>query len=412
MQGILGIVVFILAAWALSEDRRRPPVRVVAAGVALQFLLALAMLRLPVAKTAFMALNRFVLALEHATRAGTSFVFGYLGGGELPFAPTNPGATFVLALQSLPLVLVVSAVASLLFYWRVIPVVVRGFALVLQKTMGVSGALGVAVAANIFVGMIEAPVFVRPYLARMSRSELFTLMTSGMATIAGTVMALYATFLRTVLPDAVGHILVASVISAPAAVLVARLMVPSAPGEAAEAAFTPPQDAVSSMDAVTKGTAVGVQLFINIAAMLIVLVALVALVNQGLAFLPDASGAPLTLERIFGVLLRPVAWLMGVPWPEAGTAGMLLGVKTVLNELLAYLQMAGLPDGELSLRSRIIMTYALCGFANFGSLGIMIGGLATMMPERRTEIAGLGMNSILAGLLATCMTGAVVGLLY
>jgi CNT family concentrative nucleoside transporter len=409
-QGLLGIGVFIGLAWALSENRRAVNWHVVAAGLSLQVLLAVLLLRVPPVRAAFASLNDALLVLEQATRAGTAFVFGHLGGGPLPYIEQPGTSSFVLAFRALPLVLVMSALSALLFHWRVLPWVVRILSQVLERTLGVGGALGLSVAANVFVGMVEAPLLVRPYLAALSRGELFALMVAGMATIAGTVLALYASILGPVVPDALGHLLIASLISTPAAVFIALLMVP-AQGAPAGGALIAPQPAASSMDAITQGTLAGVELLINIVALLLVMVALVHLANAGLGLLPDVGGAALSLERLLGWVFAPVAWLMGLPWSEAVQGGALLGVKTVLNELLAYLQLAALPPEALSPRSRLILTYALCGFANLGSLGIMIGGLAVMAPQRRAEIVGLGMKSILAGTLATCLTGALVGLL-
>jgi CNT family concentrative nucleoside transporter len=288
---------------------------------------------------------------------------------------------------------------------------VRAISRVFEKLMGVGGAVGLSTAANVFVGMVEAPLFIRPYLNQLSRGELFIVMTGGMAGIAGTVMVLYASILGPVVPDALGHILIASIISAPAAIVVSVLMVPPE-GAPTSGRLTPPQASSSSMDAITRGTTDGLALLLNIVALLIVLIALVTLANLMLEALPPFGGAPLTLQRVLGALLAPLAWLIGVPWSEAPVAGSLLGVKTVLNEFIAYIDLAHLPEGTLSLRSRLLMTYALCGFANFGSLGILIGGMATMAPERRDEIVSLGMKSIVAGTLATCMTGALVGVLW
>jgi len=401
---------FLVLVWLFSEDRARVPWRTLLTGIALQFVLAGLLLWLPPFQLLFMGLNDLLLALEQATRDGTSFVFGYLGGDELPFEETREGSSFILAFRALPLVLLISALSALLFYWGILPFIVRGLSRLLQRAMGVGGALALGTVTNVFVGMVEAPLLVRPYLKEMTRSELFALMVTGMATIAGTVMVLYASILSAVLPDAMGHILVASLISAPAAIVIAQVLVP--PEERATAGeLVPPQRATSNMDAVTKGTVQGVELIINITAMLIVMVALVSLVNMTLGLLPGVDNAPLTLQRLLGWLLAPVAWLMGLPWEQAVSGGSLLGTKVILNELFAYLDLAALPDGQLDGRSQLIMTYALCGFANFGSLGIMIGGLATMVPERRAEIIQLGMKSIAAGTLATCMTGAVMGVL-
>ena len=410
LQSAFGFVAIFLIAWLLSEDRRAVPWRIVVSGALLQIVLAAALLKLPLFRDLFLALNDLLSALERATQEGTRFVFGFLGGGPQPFEERPGLSSFVLAFRALPLILVVSALSSLLFYWRVLPVVVRGISAVLEKLMGVGGAVGLSTAANIFVGMVEAPLFVRPYLREMSRGELFIVMTGGMAGIAGTVMALYAAILGPVVPDAMGHILSASIISAPAAILIAAVMVPPR-GEPTSGRLVPPQQATSSMDAVTRGTLDGLQLLLAIVAMLIVLIALVTLVNLALGLLPQWGGAQVTLQRMLGYVMAPLVWLAGVPWAEAATAGALMGTKTVLNEFIAYVDLAHLPADALGARSRLIMTYALCGFANFGSLGILIGGLASMVPERRDEIVALGLRSIVSGTLATLMTGAVVGML-
>lgn len=409
-QGVLGVLFILLFAWAISENRRKVEAWPVIIGLLLQFFLALALLKFPPFKSLFLMINQGAMALEKATMSGTSLVFGYLGGGELPFDEKFPGASFLLAFRALPLVLVISAISSLLFYWRVLPFVVGIFSTLLQKTLRIGGAVGVGTAANIFIGMIEAPLLIKPYFSKLSRSELFTIMTCGMSTIAGTVLFLYAAILQNVIPEALSQILTASIISAPAAIVVSRLMIPQE-GPLTAGGIEDINESKSSMDAITRGTTDGLALLLNIVAMLIVLVALVSLVNLGLGLLPDLAGEPVSLQRILGILLAPFVWLLGIPWAEAMTAGSLLGTKTILNEFIAYLNLAGLPDGALSPKSRLIMTYAMCGFANFGSLGIMIGGMGTMAPERRNDIVSLGFKSILAGTLATCMTGAIVGLL-
>jgi concentrative nucleoside transporter, CNT family len=409
LQSAVGVLVLLGLCWLMSEDRRQLPWRLAVAGLAIQLGLAILLLKVPPARAAFAELNRAVDAIQAATRAGTGFVFGYLGGGPTPFAVTAPEASFVLALQALPLVLVVSALSAVLTYWRVLPVVVKGFAWALERSMGVGGAVGVSTAANVFLGTVEAPLMIRPYIGRLSRSELFVVMTGGMAGIAGTVMVLYASLLRSAVPDALSHILVASILSAPAAILVAKLMIPEkaapTPGELID-----PDPAHSTMDAITKGTADGVHLLIQIIALLVVLVALVHLANQVIGLLPDLGGAPLTLQRMLGWIMAPVVWLVGVPWSEAPAAGQLMGTKTVLNEFLAYLDLARLTDAELSPRSRLLMTYALCGFANFASIGIMLGGLIAMAPQRRHEMVQLAGKSLVSGTLATCVTAAVIGI--
>jgi len=409
VQSIAGLVVFAGIAWLISENRTKVSIKIIVAGIAIQLAVGFILLKLPVFRDFFISLNRLVLSLEESTAAGTSMVFGYLGGGDLPFAEKFPGASFILAFRALPLILVISALSALLFYWKILPIVVKAFSWSLQKTMGLGGAEGLGVSANIFVGMVESPLFIRPYLKDMTRSELFTLMTTGMATIAGTVMVLYASILSNVIPDIMGHILTASIISVPAAITISKIMIPET-GQLTSGEMTAPETALSAMDAITKGTIQGVKLLINIIAMLIVLVALVHLVNLILGLLPEISGQPVTLQRLLGLVMAPVVWLMGVPWEEAPVAGALMGTKTILNELLAYLDMSRLAKDALSPKSMVIMTYAMCGFANPGSLGIMIGGMGTMAPERRDEIVALGFRSIVAGTLATCMTGAVVGI--
>jgi len=410
LQSVFGLAVMLGLAWVLSEDRRAVPRRLVVSGLALAFVLAAAFLKIPALGQALARLNGLLDALQSATTAGTSFVFGYLGGAPLPFAATGTGTSFVLALQALPLVLVVSALSALLFHWQVLPMVVRAFAWLLHRTMGLGGAVGVSAAANVFVGMVEAPLVVRPYLARLSRGELFIVMNCGMATIAGTVLVLYASMLQPVLPDALGHLLVASIVATPMAIVVAALMVPPVRTDDAQVRFE--REDASAVAAIIRGTFDGLGLLLNIVAMLVVVVALVALANHLLGLLPDVGGASLTLERLFGWLFAPLAWLIGIPGSEATLAGSLLGKKTVLNEFVAYLELAGTPREALSDRSRLLLTYALCGFANFGSLGIMVGGLAGLLPvERRAELAELGLKSVWAGLLATCATAAIVGVL-
>ena len=409
-QSIAGLIVFAVIAWSMSENRRQVKLKVAVTGIVIQLLVGLILLKLPLFRDFFLLLNRVVLSLEEATTAGTSFVFGYLGGGELPFTEKYPGASFILAFKALPLVLLMSALSALLFYWKILPVVVNGFSWALQRTMGLGGTEGLGVSANIFVGMVESPLFIRPYLENMTRSEIFTLMTCGMATIAGTVMVLYASILSKTIPDIMGHILTASIISVPAAITISKLMVPET-GKLTSGELTAPEKASGSMDAVTRGTLQGVELLINIVAMLVVLVALVYLVNLILGLLPEIGGQQITLQRIMGIIMAPVVWLMGVPWQEATAAGSLMGTKTILNEFLAYLDLSRLAPGTLSPKSILIMTYAMCGFANPGSLGIMIGGMGTIAPTRRGEIVELGFRSIIAGTLATCMTGAVVGII-
>jgi len=408
-QAVLGLLVFTGIAWLISENRKEVKYVTALTGVAVQLGIAGILLYVPVFKKFFLLLNNVVLSLEAATKAGTSFVFGYIGGGTPPYLLQDPGANFILAFQALPLVLIIGALSALLFYWKILPYIVKGFSFALQKTLNIGGALGLGASTTIFLGMVESPLLIKPYLMSMTRSEIFSLMTVGLACIAGTVMILYATILNGVIPDPLGHILVASFIHVAAAITIARIMVPET-GEETAGSLVPPRAATSSMDAVVKGTMDGLHLLLNIIAMLVVMVALVHLANLLIGLLPDVGGQPLTLQRILGFVMSPVVWLFGIPWPEARTAGYLMGTKTILNELLAFLDMAKLPTDALGPRSRLIMTYALSSFANFGSLGILIGGLGSLAPERREEIVGLGMKALVAGTLATCMTGAVIGI--
>jgi CNT family concentrative nucleoside transporter len=407
-QSIFGLFALTGIAWLLSERRMAVSLRIIAVGLGLQLVLAWVMLNLAPVQNFFLLLNNAVTALESATVAGSSFVFGYLGGGPLPFDEKAGASTFIFAFRGLPVVLVMSALSSLFFYWGILPVIVRGFAWALNRTMGIGGPAGLSVAANVLVGMVEAPLLIRPYLKIMTRSEIFMVMTAGLAGVAGTVMVLYSSILSHVIPGAMGHILTVSIITAPGAIMVSLIMIPETE-KPTMGETVPPSEAKSSMDAITIGTAEGVALLINIVAMLLVLVALVDIVNQALGYLLVTASGPLTLQMIFGALMAPLVWLMGIPWSEAHTAGQLMGVKTALNELIAYIQMSRLPETALSPKSRLIMTYAMCGFANFGSMGIMIGGMSAMAPERRDVILPLGFKSIVSGTLSTMIAGAVVG---
>jgi CNT family concentrative nucleoside transporter len=411
VQSFLGVFALLALAWCISEDRRGIAWKQAGIGLLATFATAVVMLKIPGSARVFAAINGAVDAVSAATRAGTSFVFGYLGGGQLPFELKTPGAEFVLALQALPVVLVMSVLTTLLFHWRILPPIVRGFSWLLERTLSVGGAVGLSTAANIFLGMVEAPLFIRPYLSSLTRGELFMVMTGGMAGIAGTVLVLYATLLGSLIPNAAAHFVIASVLAAPAALLISLIMVPDPTDKRTGAAREIGTVASSSMDAVVRGSAVGLELLLNICTMLIVLVALVHLANSIIGLLPPIAGGPITLERILGTAMAPVCWLMGIPWEEAPTAGGLMGMKTVLNEFIAYIELSKLPDGALDPRSRLIMLYAMCGFANFGSLGIMIAGLATMAPDRRDDVVSLGIKSIVSGTLSTCLIGAIVGAL-
>jgi CNT family concentrative nucleoside transporter len=408
LQSALGLAVFVGIAWLLSENRKAFPLPTVIVGIGLQVLLATMFLGLPFMRAGLLSLNGAVDAIQAATAKGSSFVFGYVASGPAPFTVTNPNAVVTIAFTVLPIVIVMSALSALLWHWRILPVVVSGFAWALERTMKIGGALGLGCASNIFLGMIEAPLLIKPYLERLTRSELFTLFTCGLANVAGTVLVLYAQILNPVVPGAVGHIIVASILSLPASILLSKVMIPgdeTTPSNAGSASLYR-----SSMDAVSTGAEDGMKMYLSILAMLIAMISLVALANIILGNV-DIAGTPLSFERVAGWIFAPIVWLIGIPAADASTAGSLMGTKTILNELIAYLNLAALPADSLSERSRLLMVYALCGFANLGSVGMMIGSISALVPSRREEIVELSLKSLIPGTLSTCMTAAVIGLL-
>jgi CNT family concentrative nucleoside transporter len=407
IQASLGICFFILVCWGLSENRKSVRFKQVGGGLLIQALLAVIILHVPFVRAGFSYISDGVTALKDATLQGTTFVFGYLGGAALPFEAT--GNTFIFAFQALPMLIVISALSMLLFHWGILPRLVKGISWAFRKTLGIGGALGVCSAAKVFLGQTDAPLVIRPYLKNMERSEIFSIMCMGFATTSATIIGLYALVLEKVVPQSMIHILTASLISVPAALTLSRIVVPSR--QKTEGNLIMPYEFSGSMDAVAKGTSDGTRLFINIIAMLIVFVALVALVNKILGLFPDFMGSAVTLQRVLGVFMSPVAWLMGIPWHEANVAGSLLGIKTVLNEFFAFTELATVGEGGLSVHSRTIMTYAICGFANISSIGIMIGGLGGLVPEKRDEIISLSWKALLVGTLSSCLSGTIVGVL-
>ena len=410
LQSLFGLLVFLLTCYLFSENKTAINTRLIIVSLLLQFALALVLLKVPAMQHLFIFLNQVVLQLQLATEAGTSFLFGFLGGGPLPYEETVSGASYVLAFRALPLLLLTSVISALLVYWQILPWIMRLFSLVLERSLGIGGAVGLSVSANAFIGMVESPLLIRPYLARLSRSELFAVMCAGLATVSGTMLALEASVISEVVPDAVGHLLSASLITLPGVILIAHLLIPET-GEITTGKTPIGRGADSVMDAITQGTQNGLTLLMNIIAMIIVMVALVHLVNAVLAQLPPVGGTNITLEGLLGYLMSPVTWLMGIPWAEASLTGQLMGTKTILTEFLAYLKLGQIPVDELSQRSRIIITYALCGFANFISLGIMLTGLIIMVPDRRNEILDLGLKSLLGGTVATSCTAAIIGVI-
>ena len=410
LQSALGICAIIAFAWAFSEDRKDFNWRMVVGTLILQAATALLLLKVPVARDVLFGLNGVVGAVAQATAAGTSFVFGYMGGGPAPFATTNANTMVNLAFSILPLIMVIASLSAILWYWRITPRIVACLAFVVKRTMGLGGAVGLSAAATVFLGNVEGQLVIRPYLPRLTRTELFILMTVGMSVIAGTVFVLYATLLKDVLPGALGHLLVASLMSMPAGILIARIMVPGK----AETELNETEESVhyrSTVDAMARGTEDGLKLYLQILAMLIVTTSLVTLANLMLGHLPAVLGAPLTLERMLGWVFAPFVWLLGVPWREAPLAGGLMGTKLILNELIAYLHMGALPPGSLDPRSTRIMVYAMCGFANFVSTGIVVAGMSALIPERRNEVVQLALKAMVAGVLASGLSAAMIGLL-
>ena len=412
-QSAMGIVAFIAIAWLLSERKLQFPLVSVGLTIAVQISFAVLLLYFPPARAALQSLRGFVEALQAATSKGTELVFGYLGGGEAPFEVVNGAAMFTFAFGALPLVIFFSGLAALLWHWKILKLFVRGFAFLLQRVLRVGGAVALSSAANVFLGQTEAPLAIRPYLERISRSELFVVITVGFSTVAGTVMALYASILQETNPAALGHIITASFIAVPGGILLAQIMVPPDRGAlptSVDAADDFQYD--SSMDAFTTGVADGLKLYLNIIAGLIAFTAMAALIDLMLAMAPDIAGEPLTLKRIFGFVFAPLLWLAGVPWSEAIDAGTLMAVKTTINELVAYIELAKLPPDAFSDRSELILIYAMCGFANFASLGIITGGLSVLAPIRRLDVIALAPKALITGTLATLMSGAVIGLVW
>lgn len=409
-QSLVGLAFILAVCWGLSENKRAFPWKLALGSVAVQVALILLLFGLPGSQGVIEAINRGVDGLAAATVTGAQFVFGYMAGGPQPYEVTNSGALFVFAFQVLPLILVISALSALLWHWNILKWITRGFGLLFQKTMGLGGASALAVAVNIFLGMIESPIVIRAYLHKLTRSELFLMIVVGLATVAGSTMVAYATILKTVLPNAAAHVLVASIISAPAGILLARIMIPEKEGQGGfYADYGTLLKYDSSIDAISKGTMDGLTVVLNISAILIVFVAFVAIGNGLLSILPPVFGEPLTIERILGVVFAPLAWAMGVHWDEALKAGYLLGVKLMLTEFIAFIQLGAVPVDQMTERTRMILTYALCGFANVGSVGITVSGMGVLMPERRNEIIGMVWKALIAGFLATCMTAALVG---
>ena len=391
----------------MSENRRGVDVRQLLVGLAIQIVVAVILLRVPFIKDALLLLNEVVVAIETATTAGTTLVFGHLGGDTPPFVMNENASLYIFAFRVLPQILVFSVLVAVLWHWRVLHYVVRAFAWALRRTLGVGGAVGVAASSSVFLGMVESPLVIRAYLMSISRSELFIVMTCGMSTVAGSIMVLYANLLEPIVPGALGHVVTASIVNVIGAVVVARVMVPDS-GEGVDGDVADSLSYDGTMDAITRGTSDGLRLVANVGSMVIVLVALIALINYLISGIV-IGGESISLERIAGWFLAPIAWLMGVAWVDAQVAGTLLGTKVILNELIAYIQFGGMGD-SLQENTRIVLTYALCGFANFSSLGILIGGVSAIVPDRKPDLFSLGPKALVSGTIVACITGTIAGL--
>lgn len=409
MQAILGILLILAICYAFSQDRQSIRWRPVIVGLVVQSLLILLLFKVPLISQALLSLNVIVETLESATRTGAIFLFGYLGGADAPYVEKEGAQAYLLAFRVLPQILMFAVVVAILWHYRILQWLVQGLGALMRRSMGISGALGTGAAASLFLGMVEAPMVVRAYLKEMSESEFFILMTCGMSTIAGTMMVLYASVLSPIVPGVVGHLFSASIINIIGAVYLSRLLMPGESSPMHELPNTLDLKYESLMDAITRGTQDGLNLALQIGAMLLVLNALVALVNIVLGQI-ELLGNPLSLEMIMGWLFAPIAFVIGIPWSEAVPAGGILGTKLILNEFIGYLQLVGMGD-SISPRSQLILTYALCSFANLGSLGILVGGLGVLVPERRNEILSAAPKSILSGTLVTLMTASLVALL-
>lgn len=414
VQALLGLLLFPLLALLLGEQRRHIKLKTIAYALLLQAALAMMMLFIPPLRAVLNALSAGVGILQSAADAGAQFMFGFLAGAPSPYAIAHPEANFIVAFRILPLILIVSVLSAVLFHLNILPRLISAFSWLLQRTLGLNGMLGFAAASSVFMGIIEAPVLIKPYLRTMSTSHLFALMTCGMSTVAGTVMVLYASIVEPVIPDALTHILVASVMSVPAALLIAHIMVPSDTDEDSSShTFTHVSSSQSVIEAGLRGMNEGIKMIVSIAAILIVLFALVHLVNHAFALLPSWDPArPMSLQLLLGQAMRPLVWLIGIPWSETAVAGELMATKTILNEFVAYTQLAALSPEALSPLSRKTMLYAMCGFANLGSLGILSGGLGAIVPERQTEITRHASRAILSGTLTTLMTGSMVHIIF
>ena len=409
IQSLLGIIVLILIALPLSESIKEIKVKFIIYALLIQISLAFILLEIPFISSFFDVMSIAVESLRLSAIEGSSFVFGYLGGGEAPFEVSNNQNLPIFAFTFLPMLIFLSALSALLWHWKILPFLIKLLAKLFEKPLDAKGPIGLAATANIFLGQLEAPLLIKPYLNKMNRRDLLIIMTVGMSTIAGSVMVLYITWLDDKFSGVIGHFLTASILSVPAAIMFSNILIPSAQTEL-KTAKEDLKMYESSMDAISVGTKDGLNMFLSVIASLIVFLSLVALADFMLGIIPNVYGEPISLQRIAAFIFAPIAWLMGIPFSEIIPAGNLLGTKTIFNELIAFNDLRDLDTNILSERSQLIMLYGICGFANISSVGILLGGLSAICPDIRGTLLKIAFRALFAATLASCLTGTVVSL--
>ena len=412
-QIIIGFVGLVCIAIPFSQNRSSINYRHIFAAIILQIILAFALLKIPFIVQIFAYLSEGVTALQAATQEGAEFVFGYLSNSSTsPFESSGTGNSMIFAFQILPLIIVISSLSALLWFWNILPLIIRAISKIFEKLFNIGGPIGLGATANIIMGQVEAPLLVRPYLSRMSEKELLILMTAGMSTVSGSIMIALVSMLAPQFPDInlIQHLVSASILSIPAAIMYANIMIPSAEVTNFDGNSVP-KVYDSSMDAITRGTRDGLDICLNVGAILIAFIALVSLLNSLLGILGGWIGiTDLSLQLILGYIFFPIVWLMGVPLSETLASAELLGLKTALNEFVAYGALANIEPDVLSDRSKLITLYALCGFANFSSVGILVSGISAMAPERKNDLIKVSIKALIGATLASCMTGLVIGI--
>ena len=409
IQSLIGIVVLILIALPFSESIQEIKVKFIIYALLIQTSLAFILIEIPFISSFFDVMSIAVESLRLSAIEGSSFVFGYLGGGEAPFEVSNNQNLPIFAFTFLPMLIFLSALSALLWHWKILPFLIKLLAKLFEKPLDAKGPIGLAATANIFLGQLEAPLLIKPYLNKMNQRDLLIIMTVGMSTIAGSVMVLYITWLDDKFSGVIGHFLTASILSVPAAIMFSNILIPSAQTEL-KTAKEDLKMYESSMDAISVGTKDGLNMFLSVIASLIVFLSLVALADFILGIIPNGYGEPLSLQRIAAFIFAPIAWLMGIPFSEIIPAGNLLGTKTIFNELIAFNDLRDLDTNILSERSQLIMLYGICGFANISSVGILLGGLSAICPDIRGTLLKIAFRALFAATLASCLTGTVVSL--